>query len=319
MSSAASIKSMPPRRRRLGDLLLELGIITKAQLDRALEDQRAYGGAIGERLVRIGALSEDLLIRTLSEQLGLPVADTTAAVDSRALALIPSSLAVKFEVVPLALKRGPVLVIATSDPVNLPMLDELRFRTACRIEACVAAPTAIHSAIERLYGVRVMPPEIELEVISTREDYSAHSESPRWQRGPDLDGREPANRAQPQSETTLPPAEIVRWLGPDDLTLIAPGAPTAAARPAEQAPAPRIDPAQAVTEPPRIRPREVPIPAALQRAGPALPIVPLSEPEPAPRDPPSTPRALSALITLMIRKGFISEEEYKAEIPPRRR
>jgi hypothetical protein len=318
--TAATTRSQPPRRRRLGDLLLESRVITQEQLDQALADQHSYGGVLGERLIRMGALSEDLLVSTLSEQLGLPRADTTQEVDARALTLIPSAFAVDHDVVPLLLKRGPVLVVATSDPVNLAMLDELRFRTGCRIEPCVAGPRAIHAAIKRLYGVEGMSDDLEeLEVVRTSHE---EPRSRRWQDDllnppaspPSVAERTPVRPPPPPADETVAPRERVRWLSPDDMTSRQNGPPALR----------DIDAAE-VTEPPVVRSRRMPgtptplavtpIPAALMRAGPALPIVPIAESMVEPRDPPSTPRALTALISLLIKKGYISKEEYLAELP----
>jgi len=60
---------------RLGDLLMRAGVVTQEQLDGALEQQASWGGKLGSILVRMRALSEDLLVKALSRQLNIPRAD----------------------------------------------------------------------------------------------------------------------------------------------------------------------------------------------------------------------------------------------------
>src|SRR5207247_11166555 len=80
-------------RLQLGELLIEKGLITKAQLDEALVERRVHGGLLGEALVRLGFIFEDELARTLAEQAGVPFVNIEAnAVDRYADGPLPRHL-----------------------------------------------------------------------------------------------------------------------------------------------------------------------------------------------------------------------------------
>ncbi len=137
---------------RLGELLVKAGVITEAQLRSALHEQKQWGGRLGEILVRMKFLSEDLFVRALSRQLSLERADMGADIRPEVLARIPAELAEEYEVVPLSVvEEGRALALATADPVNGTVLEHLRTVVGLRIVPYVAGPTAIRTAIARLY------------------------------------------------------------------------------------------------------------------------------------------------------------------------
>jgi hypothetical protein len=63
---------------RLGDRLIQAGLITKAQLDKALEEQKRTGGLIGSNLIKLGFLKEEELLHFLSKQFGFPAVDRSS-------------------------------------------------------------------------------------------------------------------------------------------------------------------------------------------------------------------------------------------------
>ncbi len=110
---------------RLGDRLLESGLITRHQLDRGLEKHVSTGQRLGKTLVDLGYLHPDQLMRTLCEDAGIPfmpLADASPA--PAALAAIPETLARRYSAVPLRIENGR-LVIAMSDPFDMDALTGL--------------------------------------------------------------------------------------------------------------------------------------------------------------------------------------------------
>jgi hypothetical protein len=138
---------------RIGDLLVKAGVITDLQLRAALAEQGQWGGKLGDILVRMEFLTEEVLVRALSKQTGIPRADLTGEADRGALALIPPDVAEEFGLVPIGLKdEGRTIVVAMSDPLNIGVTDHLRSLTgAKKIDAQLAGATAIRNAISRWY------------------------------------------------------------------------------------------------------------------------------------------------------------------------
>ncbi|HSA21495.1 MAG TPA: hypothetical protein P5076_08605 [Myxococcota bacterium] len=89
---------------RLGDLLLRAGVINEDQLRNALAEQKKWGGKLGHVLVELRILSEDLLVKALSKQLGLPRVDFTGlSIPEPALRMLDGEYAQARQVLPIAL------------------------------------------------------------------------------------------------------------------------------------------------------------------------------------------------------------------------
>ena len=155
---------------RIGDLLVKAGVITDGNLKAALTEQGQWGGKLGDILVRMEFLTEEVLVRALSKQTGIPRADlsgTLPAVD--ALGKVPPDVAEEFGVVPLQLQEdGRTLLVAMSDPLNIMVTDHLRSLTGCRIVAHIAGTSAIRNAISRWYRGEELLGDDEPEVSSIR-------------------------------------------------------------------------------------------------------------------------------------------------------
>ena len=164
---------------RLGDRLIEAGLITKTQLDKALEEQKRTGGLIGSSLIKLGFLKEDDLLQFLSKQFGFPAVDLTKVeIPAELLKLIPSEVVQKHKVLPVS-RAGSTLVIATSDPTNYLVIDDIKFLTGYNIDVVVAEETALKEAINRYYDqsaslMDVMSDleDLELEVVGDDEEVS---------------------------------------------------------------------------------------------------------------------------------------------------
>jgi type IV pilus assembly protein PilB len=119
--SAAAAKTSGPFKGRLGDLLLEKKMITSAQLDQALAEQKELGGKLGELLVNMGALDAQVLADALAEYFGLVVVNLRRDnVDPDVISLVPEELARQQLAIPVRLE-GDGLYVAVAEPS-----DELR-------------------------------------------------------------------------------------------------------------------------------------------------------------------------------------------------
>ncbi|MFN2604313.1 MAG: GspE/PulE family protein, partial [Gemmatimonadaceae bacterium] len=136
---------------RVGEILVREGLITREQLNLALQEQRDSGARIGYNLVALGFVKEIDLTRTLARQYRMPAVDlTNFEIDPRIARLIPGEMAAKHLVLPLK-RDGRTLTVAMADPTSTGVLDDLKFITRCDIFPVIAGEYTIRHAIERCY------------------------------------------------------------------------------------------------------------------------------------------------------------------------
>jgi type IV pilus assembly protein PilB len=144
--------ALKSERKRLGEILISGGVITIQQLEKALESQKALGMRLGEVLIHEGLVTEEDILRTIQGQLGLPMVDLNrVVVAEEILKLIPESVARKYNVIPIEVGNGQ-LMIATCDPTDYFALDDLRIASGMMVKPCLAKKGDIQRAIERFYG-----------------------------------------------------------------------------------------------------------------------------------------------------------------------
>ncbi|ANM28551.1 type II secretion system protein E [Acidobacteria bacterium Mor1] len=137
---------------KLGEMLLKAGLITPAQLQEALEAQKANGEKVGFNLVQLGYVKEDDITQLLSEQYGVPSINLRHfEIDESVINLMPSEVSQKYLVLPVN-RTGATLTIAMADPTNVFAMDDIKFMTGYNVEPVVASELAIREAIERYYG-----------------------------------------------------------------------------------------------------------------------------------------------------------------------
>src|SRR5881396_572730 len=140
-----------PVNRRLGDLLVADGLLTPAQLQKALGEQRGSTEKLGSILIKLGFINEEQLIGFLSRQYGVPsITLAQLEIDPGVLRLVPAPIAKKYEVIPVR-KMGSSLAVAMADPTNVFALDDIAFMTNLQVLPLVASQTAIKKAVDRNY------------------------------------------------------------------------------------------------------------------------------------------------------------------------
>ena len=140
---------------RMGDLLVAAGAITEEQLQQALVLQKEKGQRLGKTLVEEGFISEELLITTLTQQLGVDYIELKGyKFDDEILNLIPEDAAMKYNVVPLGYdERNPNVVrVAMADPMDIMAIDDLSIITGSQIEPMLALEEDISRTIGKYYG-----------------------------------------------------------------------------------------------------------------------------------------------------------------------
>jgi hypothetical protein len=147
-------------KKRLGEILIERGLIDVDQLNSALSHQRQWGMRLGTALVAKGFVAEGMLTRVLSESLGFPMVDLSRiVVDPKALQLVSRRMCEQHDVLPLGMKEQhgrKLLFLAMADPLNATVIDEIAFTTGAIVKPAIAQISSLEQAIRRYYlGQRV--------------------------------------------------------------------------------------------------------------------------------------------------------------------
>ncbi|RLE16231.1 MAG: type IV-A pilus assembly ATPase PilB [Acidobacteria bacterium] len=172
---------------KLGDMLLDAGLIQKKQLEEALGVQKTEGGRLGYILTKLGFVSDEEITSFLSRQYGIPAVNLDHfEINEDVIKRIPVDVAQRYSIIPLS-RTGSTLTVAIADPTNIYALDDLKFITNLNIEPVVASEYSIRKAIEKYYETeaamelrRVMEDlaeidEEELEVIEDEDDLDIES------------------------------------------------------------------------------------------------------------------------------------------------
>ena len=138
--------------KRLGDILIESGFLTAAELAEALSVQKESGRRLGEVITEMGLMSEFDILRAVSSQYSYPIIDLSSIdVDSKATALLDEKFCEENVVVPIGFNDDK-LVVAIDDPLNILVQDDLQFRTGYEIDLMLATRTGIMDTIRATYG-----------------------------------------------------------------------------------------------------------------------------------------------------------------------
>ncbi|MEE9533930.1 MAG: ATPase, T2SS/T4P/T4SS family, partial [Acidimicrobiia bacterium] len=141
---------MTTEARHLGTMLVQEGLLDRADLDRATEIQGETGMPLGRILVEEGFVKETDLVKTLARHIGLEfVSLDEVTIDPSASALIPEPLARRYNAIPIAFEDGS-LVVAMADPANVLAIDDIRAITGLDVLPRVATKTEVEDGISRM-------------------------------------------------------------------------------------------------------------------------------------------------------------------------
>lgn len=207
---------MANQRVRLGELLVAAQIITRDQLEEALELQKRDGRRLGKLLVQAGLVTETQVTQILSQQLSLPWVSLYHIDFSRQLLdLVPLELAEKYGLVPIFVRRvrglGETLYVAMDDPSDELAQREVSQWCGLPVRAMIAPPSDIRSAIRVYYGGRSTTPSLSDAVaeLEAEEALRARQAPQVPSSAADLSGEEEPIPSEPRVPDLGP--------GPDDL------------------------------------------------------------------------------------------------------
>lgn len=139
-------------KKKLGEILVEAGLITEEQLEAALTAQKGRNKRLGKVLVELSYANELQIAEALSRQLSLPLVKCGEyTLTKEMLAIVPKEMAEQKIVLPLELK-GKKLLLAMADPLDMQTIDKLAFNAGLNVSVAVSAESEILGAIEENYG-----------------------------------------------------------------------------------------------------------------------------------------------------------------------
>lgn len=164
--------------KKIGELLLQEGLISQEQLSRALEDQSQTGERVGAALIKLGYISEDMLAEFIAKQFHVPQVSLTKLNIPREIAtIIPLDISQKYQAVPFGL-MGNTLNVAMADPGNLFVVDDIRFLTRKSVQVHVASESNIKKTISQFHApeeniddvLGMLRDEVDVDVVESAED-----------------------------------------------------------------------------------------------------------------------------------------------------
>ncbi|MBJ6798934.1 GspE/PulE/PilB domain-containing protein [Geomonas propionica] len=293
---------------RLGEMLVQAGKITPAQLDETLKGQAIFGGRFGTNLVEMGYLDELDLAEFLSQKIGVAYAAPGELLDipPHIIKLIPFDYVKKYKVIPIALNNRKV-TLAMVDPTDLHAIDEIAFATGYIIVPVVAAELRIVTAMEKYYAIKREVRYISVEGGSrgrTRH-HASHSAAPQ--------PAAPAARvmtAVPVPEA--PKATLEEWpTNVEDEVLDLPMLEELSLDVLQEAPAAPVAPAAPASVPPAAPPAAPA--AATAPAAPAAPAPEAAAPlaTPAPEPPAAAPTKPATIAPEPTALAELYQEEFE--------
>ncbi|MGA2090694.1 MAG: ATPase, T2SS/T4P/T4SS family [Endomicrobiales bacterium] len=139
-------------KKRLGDILVDVGVISTGQLAAALDIQKRCGGKLGTILAQMGVINEEVMLAFLGKQCGASYVSLVefGSIPDEIIHCIPESVVRYQSLIPIA-KEGNTLTVAMSDPFNVFALDDIKLMTGFDVQVVISAETEIKDAISRYY------------------------------------------------------------------------------------------------------------------------------------------------------------------------
>ncbi|MHA1568478.1 MAG: type II secretion system ATPase GspE [Alphaproteobacteria bacterium] len=171
-------------RKRLGEILIDMGLVTTEQVEQALDAQREKGGRLGELLIKMKLVNEEQVLTALAKQLGLPFRDKLATdeVDYSLTGRLPIAYTKRNLVLPLYREENTnTIITACADPLDYRTLDDLRLFLDSEIEPVIVPSGMIFDTINLTYD-RIG--DTTDDVMSDLEETEGYGES--YEEAPDL-------------------------------------------------------------------------------------------------------------------------------------
>ncbi len=163
--------------KKIGEILVDAGLITNAQLEEALNVSKRTGARLGRALVNTGVVTEEGIAHALAHQFNIPYVSLSGVIiEPQIIKLIPEALARRYKVIPFT-KEGNAIRVAMFDPLDVFATDGLKKVSGYQILPSVATERDIQKAIDQYYGAAGSIEEMarriegaEIELLKGEED-----------------------------------------------------------------------------------------------------------------------------------------------------
>lgn len=172
-------------KKKIGEMLIEEGVISEDNLKEAIKHQQKFGGKLGEKFIELGFINEVTLLKVLSRQYNVPCADLTKVKLQKAIIdRISPEVAKKHHVIPLAEKESggkKTLFLAMWDLSNMLAIEDVEFCTNLAVKPVIATISQVDAAIGLYYEdetwVKIPPLKEKIDTIYTEEIERLHDDS----------------------------------------------------------------------------------------------------------------------------------------------
>ncbi|MFA6350237.1 MAG: hypothetical protein WCY12_04855, partial [Candidatus Omnitrophota bacterium] len=139
---------------KIGEMLLQKGLISAKELETALAESKKTGEIIGKTLVRLGIISQDQLLEVLAAQMGIAYYPTLKdmVIPPELVKVVPAKFVWHYKFMPLKLK-GKMLTVAVSDPLAVWLMEDIKLHLGFDVDRVLATEEEIMAAVRRYYGI----------------------------------------------------------------------------------------------------------------------------------------------------------------------
>ncbi len=174
VSNAGTAASAPPFRMKLGEQLINAGLLTADEVESALSEQSSQKQRLGETLLQMGFIDEDELLPFMEQQLGVAsIRLRDGVIDPKVVKLLPRTKADSLQAIALFLVRDRITV-AMADPQNLQYIDEIERITGFEVNPVLALQSSITNMLSRCYqddfSVDAVTADLCSESIELKQD-----------------------------------------------------------------------------------------------------------------------------------------------------
>ncbi len=137
---------------RIKEILIRDKLISREDLQRALDERKKTGEELNKILIRLKLIDEDMLTHLLSQDLGYPlISISRLKIAPELIKIIPKDIAVKYQIMPISV-MGDRLTLAMADPLNIFAIDNIKALTGYTISPIISKTKDIEKTIEKYYG-----------------------------------------------------------------------------------------------------------------------------------------------------------------------
>ncbi len=157
---------MVQKRKRLGEILEDIGLISRNQLEVALKDQKESRESLGVILLRMGIITSDALCDALAKQFGMDVIDLSKEeIDPRVLKKVPPGLAKRQKILPIRMDNN-TLTVAMANPLDFLALDNLSAMLGCDVVGVLSTQESVEKALASYYGTEEKTVDTMIEELT---------------------------------------------------------------------------------------------------------------------------------------------------------